>query len=1190
MIKKLILINSANFNFLDVSLEKDLFFLGDNGSGKTTVIRAIHYLFSGDVRNLGIPSDKDGFKEYYFKFSNSYMIYVFEDFFIFMYKSGGEIVKMFSKQKFDLSKVMNDKRDLYELDEINKYIRSPNLKKRVTSLGEYREIIYGNNKKYLDFKFTFIKNNEIFIGLFNEIFNIDKSIIDSRSIKKAIQTTLDYEKKVIDFDHEEYLQEIYKFKSEYRFFKEFEKQKKNIDEAFVLKETLLSLEDDISELKEFIVYRVAHEREELSRSAAQALTIDTNLAKTKELHKRSSAILDKCQKNFREHLHTLELEVKSIKALKEKFSHESVLTNWDKADRYEEIQSRQSELQASYIKLKSGFESELDNIQKEMAELLYKRDRELPRELQSKKFNQTQLLKNELGEKIQKEELEFSTRQNVALLSESDIREEITQFETEIKSKKLLLNSASEEHKAFVKKLQESHEKEEDKNRAEIKLKRGLIDTKRREIKNFKLDLEDLQRLHVRELHENESSYNSELSRQEKEIQKYQGMIASKPNSFKEYLHEEVDGWESELYPLLDDALLEMNIEELKPKLHSQNMLFAIELDKKSLKSMLTKGEAERKIEELNLQKENLQSSYRESQEKLEAKYKKSRESVEAKEEFAAKDSELLAAEIEALQESIGYISEQFTLKVQEAQNSYKTKEKQFNLDIQNLLQEIKYNIQEIERLHKELRVDRSRVNDALQHLQDEYLEDVKRETQKLEIWLENEQKKIDGLVKIKEEQKYKITKDERVKELEGSLFQIEKELRECLISKEFLAEYEKRKDEITTLAQKESDLENIKLKHVEFKKRLEIKIENYEYKKDELIEAKKTHANKDKKLKKGLSDFELLEDVFELITPKESGEFLYMSVERYNAILLEYKSKKVDLKTKLDKINVLKNSQNEIEINFKFEEYDSVLFISSTPNIIVKLDDVVEFKNKKLEMVKQNGHKKFINFVNNLLPQKMSIFNDSEDKFFSQVAKINKNLSEIDFGVIKNIKIDTQVGDKKSIAKLLNELHVNVSNLSSLLNESSLFYDKDEVLVELGRLEMKFKEIKQELKGNAISLQDTIDLSLSFNENGKQISEVSQLKNESSTGGSMLLKIAIAVAILKLFIKDDETPFFLIVDEVSRLHSDNQEKLRAFANSKGFGIIFVTPEPTYSKPDAIKYYRFRKNKDDEFEAIELNV
>ena len=164
------------------------------------------------------------------------------------------------------------------------------------------------------------------------------------------------------------------------------------------------------------------------------------------------------------------------------------------------------------------------------------------------------------------------------------------------------------------------------------------------------------------------------------------------------------------------------------------------------------------------------------------------------------------------------------------------------------------------------------------------------------------------------------------------------------------------------------------------------------------------------------------------------------------------------------------------------------------------------------------------------------------------------------------------------------------MSNLSSLLNESSLFYEKDEVLLELNRLELKFKEMKNELKGNAISLQDTIDLSLSFKENGREISQVSQLKNESSTGGSMLLKIAIAISILKLFIKEDKTPFFLIVDEVSRLHSINQEKLRVFANSKGFGIVFVTPEPTYSKPELIKYYRFRKNSDDEFEAIELNL
>jgi len=176
-----------------------------------------------------------------------------------------------------------------------------------------------------------------------------------------------------------------------------------------------------------------------------------------------------------------------------------------------------------------------------------------------------------------------------------------------------------------------------------------------------------------------------------------------------------------------------------------------------------------------------------------------------------------------------------------------------------------------------------------------------------------------------------------------------------------------------------------------------------------------------------------------------------------------------------------------------------------------------------------------------------------------------------------------------KKLQKLLNELNNNILNITNLLHQESLFYDKKDVAMELNKLGNKLSEIANELKGNAISLVDTIDLSLSFIENGKQQSHISQIKNESSTGGSMLLKIAIAISILQLFIKEGKTPFFLIVDEVSRLHSNNQEKLRKFANDKGFGIIFVTPEPTYSKPNVIKYYKFQKNINDEFECIELN-
>ena len=127
-------------------------------------------------------------------------------------------------------------------------------------------------------------------------------------------------------------------------------------------------------------------------------------------------------------------------------------------------------------------------------------------------------------------------------------------------------------------------------------------------------------------------------------------------------------------------------------------------------------------------------------------------------------------------------------------------------------------------------------------------------------------------------------------------------------------------------------------------------------------------------------------------------------------------------------------------------------------------------------------------------------------------------------------------------------------------------------------------------LKGGAITLLDTIDLSLEFTENGTTKTNVTQIKNESSTGGTILLKMALAVSILGLYTNARESTFFLILDEVSRLHSHNQDLLRAFANSRGFRIVFVTPEPVYAKPDEIKYYKFRRREDNRFEVIGLNV
>ena len=1184
------MINSANFNFLEVNLEKDLFFLGDNGSGKTTVIRAIHYLFSGDVRSLGIPMDKDGFKEYYFRYPNSYMIYVFQDFFIFMYKVGSEIVKLFSKQKFDIARVINTESKLYELDVIKKYAKEPNMKKTVKSLGEYRDIIYGNDKRYLDFSFTSIKSSSVFIGLFNEIFNIDKSIIDSKSIKRAIHTTLDNEKKVLEFEHDKYLQDIYKFQSQYRFFREFEKQKENIEAAYEIKNLLLKYEEELHALVSYILYSSKKEQKLLELHASKLKALESDLSRMKRLKLKRQATFNKCEDKYKSYCNTLILDIEEIRRLVVTFSKENVLNHRDKADKYEETQARHSQVQEQYIKLKKGFDNEIESIEAEIKSLYYKRDKELHRELENKKENKKRYLKEQRDEKIRSEELAFQTKENIAKIEEEKIRTEIKLFEADIKNEKEKLDEYEQESKKYVKTLNEKYEGEVEKRKSLIATYEEFRDTKRREIQKIEFTKEELARNKEREITVNTEIFESEKVNITRTIEKYTRMIVSNAHSFKEFLNDEVDGWESELYPFMDETLLDKSVDELKPSVINQGSLLSIRMQTRTLKKMLTKDEATLKIQSHTLELENLTLSYEKSLRDIELKFKEEQDVLDQKILFIESDRETKKENMERLKEEIEVLGKTKERRLSEFTAEYTQQYQNYQKSITDFEEEIQNSKDVIAMMEEGLRADKRILKNVIKDLDEEYQSQFKEEYKLLQVWLQDEQARVNKSIEIQKKKKSSITKNERLNELDITLKELDRKLQDIGRSKLFLEEYEESKQKIDSLISLENTLKNTQLRFEDFSLKVEEKTEEYIHNIEVLGEEKKALLKEEKLFQKGLETFKLLEINLSDIESCENEEYLYKLVESYNSIVMQYKSSKIDLKSKLDKLNSLKNSHSDIDIYFNFDAYDSELYLSKSPNIVTKIDEVYLYKNKTLHITKESGNKKFRNFVNNSLPQNMSVLNDSEDKFLSQVAKINKNLSSVDFGVIKDIKLNPKIGDKKSISKLLRDLNESVATLSSLLNETSLFYEQSDVLAELVRLERKFIEIKNELKGSAISLEDTIDLKLSFKENEKQITEVSQLKNESSTGGSMLLKIAIAIAILQLFTTQDRTPFFLIVDEVSRLHSDNQEKLRTFANSKGFGIVFVTPEPTYSKPEFIKYYRFQKNSDNEFESIELNV
>ncbi|KIM06658.1 MAG: hypothetical protein KU38_12505 [Sulfurovum sp. FS08-3] len=184
MLKRMILINSANFQFADINLSKEVFFVGDNASGKTTTTRALHFLYNANGEQLGISKSKSTFAKHYFADDESYIIYVFESFFIFTYKKNDSIKRWFSKQQFNIGEIIKDGK-LVDFQTILEYIKKASLKYHPKSIEEYTNILYGQNKNYLDFSIAKIDNYKIFLEVFNMIFNIDKAIVTATDIKRA---------------------------------------------------------------------------------------------------------------------------------------------------------------------------------------------------------------------------------------------------------------------------------------------------------------------------------------------------------------------------------------------------------------------------------------------------------------------------------------------------------------------------------------------------------------------------------------------------------------------------------------------------------------------------------------------------------------------------------------------------------------------------------------------------------------------------------------------------------------------------------------------------------------------------------------------------------------------------------------------------------------------------------------------
>lgn len=1195
-LNKIIFINSAHVPYAEIKLDGNVHFIGTQGVGKSTLLRAILFFYNVDKSKLGIKTQagQKGYDEFYLPLQNSYIIYEVcretGKFFVMTFLSHGRtafrIVDCAYDKRFFLEE---DGSVRYEWGRISEQIGARVYKSNIIrGYEEFRDIIYGNSQQVAKEHRRFslmesAKYRQVPLTIQNIFLN---QSLESRVIKDTIIDSMDFASDDIDLNR--YREEVKNFRQQYEDIWKWYKVEKNgkvkvkteadaVIERYTNYEYVRKL---ISELCGQLNYALGRDTSRLPVLSEQESASSTELSRQRRLLgeenekftkerdslKGSEAIINDFLKKInekRQHYKEIDIEKTAVRIGKE---GELKIQQLSLTHQEETLTSKNQSVKSKYDTLIQEVDNNLAAFGLQCQKQLNESDRQ---RIESEGRLQTEW--NEKADAVR------------------------SQYERKLKEHQRLLDDARQTKNDLTlqeQRVRQSNPYKEETDELERKIKglsNKLLDLlkasteKQKEIDRITSDVaiqrKDLETVCDREI----ADIENDIKLISADIARFDDMLSRQKGSLIEWLTLNKPGWESNVGKVLDEDAVLYNT-ALNPQMSTpSDSIYGIRIDVDNIeKTVKTPDELkaqktllEQKAEEQNkriaLRKQRLETDIAELERKPGVRLKQLR-----------MEKMTIDAEYNQIPRRIEIVQKE---KVAAEERLKKWRED----ELEKLQKKLGETGKEIETLDKQ--------KDSLTALREKEIASLQSSynKQKKELKTNSDQQKAEVNAELKKKEQTAV---QRKVELQA---QMDAELKGLGVDVDQLADIRRQLQQVVDNLKY---IDEHRAEYISWQNDIRDYFEHEQQKKEERKQVRqKIDDLQDKYLKRKQQYDEIIKQLTDEVSAlRKEQEKLTEAITKVQAFLNSPScppevSAAEELETVKPLTDILEELRDQIASQQrKFEDFKQAVIrfkgnFSPQNTFYFRTEfnsdnDYTEFaaelnefiSNNKIEQYRMRTSRQYATIIKRIAKD-VSDLSQHKSYIERTILDINRDFRENNFvGVIKEIELRAVESNDRLMQQLLNIKLFDDDHGFDIV-QLNLFTDEDNqnrtneqaVKLLMTLIEMMDAEQKRE----RITLADSFKLEFKVKENDNDTNWVEKLSNVGSDGTDILVKAMVNIMLINVFKRKISRKFgdfklHCMMDEIGKLHPNNVEGILKFANVRNINLI--NSSPTTYNAQAYKY------------------